>query len=364
MTDTGDRESLIKREEQIDISKFSEDERKKIENIASQVDIEDSQGVIIYGVGAQREISQFADTILNEVRSKDSGYVGEVLTELVLNIKELKVDSLSPGGSFLSKIPIIGNLIDAAKRFIARYEKLSVKIEKIVDELDKARMTLLKDIALLDNMYDKNLDYLKNLNYYIAAGQIKLKELNERLLPELKTKAESSKDAMDAQKYRDIEQAVNRFDKKIHDLLLSRMIAIQTGPQVRLIQNSDQTLVEKIQSSILNTIPLWKNQIVIAITLFRQHKALELQKEVSETTNELLKKNIELLKEGSVEVAKESERGIVEIETLKKVNSDLISTIEETIKIQKEGRVKRRQAEGELLKIEKELKDKLVALKE
>ena len=221
----------------------------------------------------------------------------------------------------------------------------------------------MKDITLLDGLYAKNLDYLRELSVYIAAGQMKLSELREKTLPELQAKAEASKDPMDAQRMQDFNQFLDRFDKKLYDLKLTRMVSIQTAPQVRLIQNSDQLLVEKIQSSILNTIPLWKNQIVIAISLFRQKKALDLQKEVTKTTNELLSKNSEMLKQGTVEVARESERGIVEIETLQKVNTDLISTIEETLRIQEEGRTKRQQAEGELARMEGELKARLTTIK-
>lgn len=356
-------ESLVEKKEEVTLSDFSNEEQEKIRNIADQINIEDSQGVMVYGVGAQRDISQFADSILSEVRAKDSGYVGEVLTELVINVKELKVDSLNSGGDFLSKIPIIGGLVDRIKRFIAQYEKLNVKIETIVEELDKARMNLLKDITMLDNMYEKNLEYLKTLDMYVMAGQLKIKELQEKVLPELKKQAEESRDPADVQHYQDVANAANRFEKKVHDLQLSRMIAIQTGPQIRMIQNGNSTLVEKIQNSILTTIPLWKNQVVIAITIFRQKKALKLQKEITDTTNDLLKKNAAMMKQGAVEVAKESERGIVEIDTLKKVNQDLISTIEETIKIQQEGRQKRAAAEKELVKMEKDLKDKLVSLK-
>ena len=346
----------------MDVSKLSQEELSKVDSIKSQINVADTQAIITYGVGAQREISSFSDTILNEVRTKDSGYVGDILSQLVFKIKDMHVDSLTSNKA-IAKIPIIGGLWDSVKKFIARYEKLSVHIEKIVDELDKARMEMLRDITLLDAMYGKNLEYLKNLNLYIAAGQLKIKELESTVLVELKAKADGSKEPEEVQKYNDFVQFLNRFDKKLHDLKLSRMISIQTAPQIRLIQNGDQALVEKIQSSILNTIPLWKNQIVIAITLFRQKQSLELQKEVTKTTNDLLEKNSELLKDSSIEIAKESERGIVEIETLKKVNDNLIATIEETMRIQVEGTAKRQQAEAELVKIESELKSKLLSIK-
>jgi len=350
-------------EEKIDLSKLSEDEKAKVNDIASQIDINDSQGIIQYGVGAQSNISSFADTILDEVRTKDTGYAGEVLTDLMLTVKDLNVDSLS-SGSFLSSIPLIGSLFNSVKKFIAQYQSISVHIEEIVDELTKTRMQLLKDITLLDTLYEKNHEYLKDLDLHILAGEIKLKEIEDVILPKLKKEAAESADTLDAQKVQDLNQMINRFEKKLHDLKLSRMVSLQTLPQVRLIQNNDQLLVEKIQSSILNTIPLWKNQIVIAISLFRQAKALELQKEVSDTTNDLLKKNSELLKDSSIKIAKESERGIVEIETLKKVHNDLISTIDETLKIQAEGKANRAVVETELVKLEDELKAKLTQVKE
>jgi len=229
-----------------------------------------------------------------------------------------------------------------------------------VDELDKSKMQLLKDITLLDYLFEKNLEYLGNLNYYIMAGTLKLKEISEKVIPEMQVKVKETNDPVDAQKLNDLIQMANRFEKKIHDLKLSRMVSLQTAPQIRLIQNNNQVLVEKIQSSILNTIPLWKNQIVIAISLLKQKNALAVQKEVTDTTNTLLQKNAEMLKTGSIDLARETERGVVDIETLKKVNVELIATIDETLNIQKEGRLKRQQAEAELATIEKELKQKLI----
>ena len=330
---------------------------EKAKEIAAQIKTDDSQAVVTFGVGAQKEISEFADNVLQQVRAKDAGFVGNIMTDLVTNIKVLDVNGLTSEKTGLAKF--FGGLTTSIKRFITQYDKLSTQIEKIIDELDKARVDLLRDITLLDNMYDMNEQYLQNLDIFIAAGQLKLQELQMQILPAAKLKADTSNDPMVAQQYQDIVQFANRFEKKVHDLILSRMIAIQTAPQIRLIQGGDQTLVEKIQSSILNTIPLWKNQIVIAITLFRQKKALAAQKEVTDTTNDLLKRNSELLKQGTIEVAKENERGIVDIETLKKTNADLISTIEEVIKIQQDGHTKRQTAEQELIKLENELKLKL-----
>lgn len=348
---------------ELTIIDLTPEEKQKVDTMVKDIDILDSQSIIQFGVGAQGNISSFADTILDGIRSKDAGYGGEVLSDLMLHVKTLDVDSLSSSGGIMSKIPILSAFADNIKKFIARYEKVSTHIERITDELVKARMQLLKDITMFDTMYEKNIDYLKDLDLYIIAGKIKQKELEEIIIPELKAKAEASADPLESQRVQDIAQMTNRLEKKIYDLQLSRMISLQTNPQIRLIQNNDQLLVEKIQSSILNTIPLWKNQIIIAIGIFRQKKALELQKEVSKTTNELLKKNSEMLKEGSIEVAKESEKGIVEIETLKKVHADLISTIEETLTIQQQGKVKRKEAEVELVKLEDELKTKLREIK-
>jgi uncharacterized protein YaaN involved in tellurite resistance len=347
----------------VDLSKLTADERKRLEEIQGQINFEDSNFITQYGVGAQSKISGFADTMLDQIRSKDSGYVGEVITDLMLKVKDIDVGSLGNNKGVLSGIPFIGGMMDAVKKFIAKYEKLSVSLENIINELEKARMQLLKDITLLDTMYEKNLEYLKDLDLYIAAGLLKVKEYREKELPALKAKAEASKDALDAQKYNDQMQMVDRFEKKVHDLKLSRMIAIQAAPQLRLIQNNNQVLVEKIQSSIMNTIPLWKNQMVIAISIFRQKKALEVQKDVTDTTNDLLLKNSEMLKMNTIAVAKENERGIVDIETLKKTHNDLISTMEETLKIQEDGKVKRAAAEQELASLEQELKNKLTSMK-
>ena len=342
----------------VNLEDLSPTERQQAESIANQVQIDDPSAVTQFGVGAQKKVAGFADTILSEIRAKDAGYVGDTLTNLVVSIKEVGVDKITDKG-YSNGVPILKRLVRAVRKFTARYNKMSTQIEKITSELEEARMNLLKDITMLANLFKKNEEYLGELDLYIAAGQIKLEEAKKKILPELKQKADETNDPADVQKLQDFAQFINRFEKKLHDLKLSRMVSLQTGPQIRLIQSNNQTLVEKIQSSIMTTIPLWKNQIVIAISLFRQQKALEVQRQVTDTTNELLKKNAEMLKEGSIETAKESERGIIEIETLQKVNNDLISTIEETLRIQEEGRTKRQQAEVELKQMEEELKTKL-----
>lgn len=334
-------------------------QRARVEELKNSINLMDSQTTIQYGVGAQRNISSFSDHILAQVRSKDSGYVGELMSELVLKVKDAGVDQLEDGP--LDKIPFLKNASRAVKRFMQRYEKLEVQIDRIEQQLDQARMQMLKDITMFDGLYEKNLEYFQELQIYIAAGEEKLKELRETTLPQLHAEAAAKGDAMSAQVVRDFEDTVNRFEKKIHDLKLSKTVAIQTAPQIRLIQNNDKMLVDKIQTAILSTIPLWKSQIVIALGLHRQESVLKMQRSVSDATNTLLTKNAELLRQNSTEVAKESERGIVDLETLKKVNADLISTIEETIKVQQEGRIARQNAEAELAGIEEQLKQTLLA---
>lgn len=339
---------------------ISPEERKRIDEIKNAIDLTDSQASVQYGVNAQRNIAEFSDTILNNIRSKDSGYVGDLLSNLVVKVKGFEVDS-SDKGSFIKKIPIIGSIVSSAKNMIAEYDKLSVQVDKIQAELDKARMLMLKDIVMFDTMYDKNVEYFKELQLYIKAGEEKIVELQTQTIPKLRMQAANSQNQMAVQLVSDFENAVSRFEKKVHDLKLSKTIAIQTAPQIRLIQNNDKVLVDKVQSAIFNTIPLWKSQIVIALGLSRQQKVLQMQREITNTTNELLRRNAEMLKQSTLETARETERGIVDIETVKKVNDDLISTIEETIKIQQEGRQKRKTAEAELVHIEERLKQTLLA---
>ena len=339
---------------------ISPEDRKRIDEIKNAIDLTDSQASVQYGVNAQRNIAEFSDTILNNIRSKDSGYVGELLSNLVVKVKGFEVDG-SSNGSFIKKIPILGSLVGKAQNMMAEYDKLSVQVDKIQAELDKARMVMLKDIVMFDTMYDKNVEYFKELQLYIRAGEEKIQELQTQTIPRLRQEAASSQNQMAVQLVSDFENAVSRFEKKVHDLKLSKTIAIQTAPQIRLIQNNDKVLVDKVQSAIFNTIPLWKSQIVIALGLSRQQKVLQMQREITNTTNELLRRNAEMLKQSTLETARETERGIVDIETVKKVNDNLISTIEETIKIQQEGRQKRKAAEAELVQIEDRLKQTLLA---
>lgn len=341
------------------VEELSPEQKARVEEVKNSIDLMDSQAALQYGVGAQRNISSFSDNILTQVRSKDSGYVGELMSDLVLKVKEVDVDGLDEG--FLDKLPFLKNASRAVKKFMQRYEKLEAQIDRIEQQLDQARMQMLKDITMFDGLYEKNLEYFRELQIYIAAGEEKLQELQETTLPQLRAEAAAKGDAMSAQVVWDFEDTVNRFEKKIHDLKLSKTVAIQTAPQIRLIQNNDKMLVDKIQTAILSTIPLWKSQIVIALGLHRQESVLKMQRSVSDATNTLLTKNAELLRQNSTEVAKESERGIVDLETLKKVNADLISTIEETIKIQQEGRIARQNAEAELAGIEEQLKQTLLA---
>ncbi|MDR2185071.1 MAG: toxic anion resistance protein [Treponema sp.] len=349
--------------------KADTDELAVAENIAPQakelaktIDITDAQQIEQYAVGIQSKIAGFSDGVLANVRNKDTGYVGTMMTNLLGTIKGARIDELSPS-TLINKIPIVGKVFNSFKNFISRYEKIEVQIDRITSDLEKARMDLLKDIGLFDIMFDHNREYFKELEIYIAAGELKVKELNEKVIPGLKRKAEGSGDPMVSQQVNDMVQMTNRFEKKVHDLKLSKTISMQMAPQIRLVQNNNRILVDKIQTSILNTIPLWKNQIIIAMGIFKQARALKMQQEVDRTTNELLLKNSQMLKETTASVVSIGEKGIVEVETLKKVNADLIATLEETIAIQEKGKAARKSAEAELVKIESELKNKLVEIK-
>lgn len=335
---------------------------QEIREIAETLDVTDSQEVLEYGISAQTEISEFADSVLQEVRGKDSGHVGEALGELMAQVKSMDIGSLSSEKKGL--FGFLGRLSRGARVFLARYQKVEAQIDAITARLEDARIQLLRDITLLDRMFDMNIAYRKDLEKYIAAGELRLASLRDTELPALTEKARQTGDDADVRKASDLAQMIDRFDRRLHDLRLSRAVALQTGPQLRLIQGGDQALVEKIQSSILTTIPLWKNQVVIAVTLLRQKNALEMQRRVTDTTNELLTKNAEMLHENVTGSAREMQRGIVEIETLKKVNAELIATLDECLQIQEEGRAGRRQAEADLRTMETELREKLLTVRD
>ena len=333
-------------------------ERKQVDEIKSKIDLMNSGYALQFGSGAQKNMADFSDSLLSQVRTKDSGEVGALLTDLSGKINEF---NRKESDSFVKKLPLIGALVSKGETMLASYEKLSTKVDKIQSELEKSKTTMMKDIMLFDALYQKNLEYFKHLELYIRAGEEKLVEMRSTVLPKLRADAAASADPMAGQVVSDFESNVDRFEKKVHDLKISKTIAIQTAPQLRLIQNNDKILVERVQSAIYNAIPLWKNQIVIALGLTRQQNVLKMQQAISDTTNELLKRNAEMLKINSIETAKENNRSIVDIETVKKVNDDLVTTIEETLKIQQEGRQARQSAEQELLQIENRLKETLLA---
>ena len=339
----------------LDDSILTTEEKQAVDSFAEKIDITDSAIVMQYGAPAQTKVSQFSDTALENVRTKDLGQIGDEISSLVVELKGLSIDEEEKG--FLGMFKRSGNKIAALK---AKYDKAEVNVDKICGALRDHQIQLLKDISTLDRLYAVNLTYQKELTMYILAGKKKLKQERETTLVALSDKAKQSGLAEDAQAARDFSDLCDRFEKKLYDLELTRMISIQMAPQIRLIQNSDTMMVEKIQSTLANTIPLWKSQMVIALGLSHASQAMEAQREVSEVTNALLKKNAEALKTSTLEVAKESERGIVDMETINYTNQQLVSTLEEVIRIQDEGRTKRRESEAELVKIEAELKAKLL----
>lgn len=337
---------------------FSEKDVLQIRKLKDDIDFTNNTNILQYGSEVQGNISRFSDQILENVRAKDSGHVGELLSSLTSKVEEFNESSPK---KFVRNIPLVGRLVGKADNITNRYDKLSVQVSKISTELDASRNQMMKDIILLDGMYQKNVEYFKTLEIYIEAGKQKVKEANEITLPKLRDEAVKSSNPLAAQVVTDFEESVARFEKKVHDLELSRTIALQTAPQIRLIQNNDKMLVERVNSTILNTIPLWKNQMVIALGLVNQQKAIQMQRQVSEATNNLLRKNAEMLKQNTLDTARENERGIVDVETIEEVNAKLIETVQEVLKIQQEGRSQRQNAEKELVRIEENLKQTLIS---
>ena len=344
--------------ESVEENTFSEKDLMQIEKIKNDIDFTNNSNVLQYGSEAQGNISRFSDQILENVRGKDSGHVGELLSTLTSKVEEFNEPASK---KFVRSIPLVGRLVGKTDDVMNRYDKLSVQVSKISTELDASRNQMMKDIVLLDNMYHKNVEYFKTLCVYIEAGKQKVKEAQEVTLPKLRLEAQQSSNPLAMQVVSDFEESVSRFEKKVHDLELSRTIALQTAPQIRLIQNNDKMLVERVNSTILNTIPLWKNQMVIALGLVNQQKAIQMQKQVSDATNNLLRKNAEMLKQNTLDTAKENERGIVDIATIEEVNNKLIETVQEVLKIQQDGHSQRQNAEKELLRIEENLKQTLVS---
>ena len=357
------KEEEVKEEEtpveKVSLLSLSPAEQAAVINFSQQIDITNAEQVLNYGSAAQKNISEFSDAALNSVRTKDLGAAGTMLSDLVVELQGLNFEPEEKKG-FLGLFKKGSQNIAQLK---AQYDKAEVNVDKIVEELEKHEVTLLKDISLMDKMYERNAEYQKELTMYILAGKLKIEQLRGEELPKLVAKANESKLPEDAQAANDFANLIGRFEKKIHDLELTRTISVQMSPQIRMIQNNDQLMSEKIRSSIVNTIPLWKNQMVMAMSLYHSEQAMKAQNEVTNVTNQLLEKNAQALHQGSVAIAKEAERGIVDIETLKKTNLELIATLDEVRQIQDEGRAKRAQAEEELGRIETELRQKLLAMK-
>jgi uncharacterized protein YaaN involved in tellurite resistance len=349
-----------KRTRLIDV--IPEENREKAYQLAKQIDPANHQAMISYGTPAQSKLLTFSHTMLEHVQKKDVGEVGTIINDLMKKFNDVNPDELKPEKStFFARM--FGKISGSVQEVLSKYQKTGAQIDRISVKLERSKNALLSDIVMLDKLYENNKEYFHALNVYIAAGELKLEELHEKTIPELKKKAEESNDQMKFQEVNDMMQFADRLDKRLYDLKLSREITIQSAPQIRLIQNTNQALVEKIQSSIMTAIPLWKNQVAIALTLLRQRHAVEAQKKVSKTTNDLLLKNAEMLKMNTIETARENERGLVDIETLKKTQENLISTLEETLRIQEEGRHKRRQAEHDLANMENDLRQKLLEIK-
>lgn len=350
------KDTAIKTEELVSLT---EEEKKLVDDFSKQIDLTNNNMVLLYGASAQKNIANFSDTALESIRTKDTGEIGDMLTKLVVELKSVDSDASDAKG--------LRGLFNKGKKNIdqmkASYSKVETNVDIIAKSLKTHQTQLLKDVALLDKMYEMNKGYFKELSLYIAAGEKKLEETRAEVLPALQRKAKETNDSMDAQQVNDMMNMVDRFEKKLYDLKLTRQISLQMAPQIRMIQNNNTLLVEKIQTSIVNTIPLWKSQIVLALGISHSQNAMKAQREVTDLTNQMLRKNAETLKMGTIDVAKESERGIIDMDTLKYTNQSLISTFDEVMKIQDDGRAKRKQAEIELKQIESELKDKLSNLR-
>jgi uncharacterized protein YaaN involved in tellurite resistance len=343
------------------IDKLPEERQKQALALAGQIDEKNMQAIISYGAAAQKQLGEFSHSMLDHVQNQDTGEIGDSLNELMYRLNEAKPEDLRAEDNNVFR-KIFGKVKQSAYEMTAKYQKIGAQIDKIAIKLDKEKNSLLNDNLMLEQLYQKNKDYYDALNIYIAAGEVKMEDIEKKLIPQAIQQAETSQSQMDVQIVNDLKQFLDRLDKRKHDLLLTRQMTIQQAPQIRLIQNTNQALAEKIQSSIHTAIPLWKNQVAIALTLLRQKDAVTAQRQVSQTTNDLMRKNSEMLKISAIETAKENERGVIDIETLKQTQQDLIETLEETLKIQQEGRMKRKEAEKELTFMENDLKVKLLSI--
>lgn len=344
------------------IDVLPEENKEKAYQLAKQIDPTNHQTMITYGAPAQAKLHSFSNTMLEHVKKKDTGQIGEIIGDLMRKLQDVNPEELKSNKPTLIG-RMFGKISGSVQEVLSKYQKTGAQIDRISVKLDGSKNVLMSDIVMLEKLYENNKEYFQALNVYIAAGELKLDELNQVTIPEMRRVAEQMNDQMKFQEVNDMVQFADRLDKRVHDLKLSREITIQSAPQIRLIQNTNQALVEKIQSSIMTAIPLWKNQVAIALTLIRQRNAVEAQKQVSKTTNELLLKNAEMLKTNTIETAKENERGLIDIETLKKTQENLLTTLEETLRIQEEGRMKRRLAEEELATMEIGLRQKLLEIK-
>lgn len=349
-------------EKSLNYDALTKEEQSAIDSFNEKIDVTDTTQILQYGASAQNKISKFSDSVLEDVKTRSTGEVGDLLASLVTEIKDFDTDI--PTGE--EKKGLFGIFHSAKKelsKLLAKYDKVENNINKIEKDLEAHKLQMLKDIAVFDTMYENNLEYFKEISLYIIAGEKKIEELKTVTLPALQKTAEETGEQTDIQKVNDMANMISRFEKKIYDLKTTRIISIQMAPQIRLIQNNDSELVEKIQSSLINTIPLWKNQIVIALGITNAKNALGAQKAVTDMTNDMLQKNSELLKQGSIQIAEESERAIVDVETLQKTNKDIIETLDKIIEIHETGRVKRAEAEEQLVTIEAELKKKMLEIK-
>lgn len=338
------------------VQNISPEDRAKIDSIKNQIDLRNSQMSSVYGTNAQKGVARFSEEILSEVRSKDVGEVGELMSDLLVKVNDIDVQNFGEK-SLIDKI--FGGPKKQVEKYLARYQNMETQIDKISAQLETARMSLLKDIGIFDKLYEENIEYFKELERYIIAGEEAVGEMRSETLPALYKEAEENSEPMAMQVVRDFEENVNRFEKRVFDLKTSKAVAMQTAPQIKLIQNNDMLLVDKITDSINNTIPLWKSQVVIALGLNRQQEIVKMQREVSDTTNELLKRNAENLRNSTVDIQKEAQRSTIDVETIKEVNANLIATIKESMEIQEDAKRQRAEAEKELVNVQNELRDEL-----